>query len=93
MLTQISKLLIKAQRPNHRDYRPFPSGHTGMAFSLAAAISFTHPWYIGVLANIAATSTAISRVEFNQHYLQDVLAGALISYSYAYSIYKKIIKI
>lgn len=89
LFTQLTKTISHQKRPDGVDYRSFPSGHVGMAFTLAAAISFTHPWYFGALANIAATGTALSRIQGNRHYLHDVIAGALVSYSYAYALYER----
>ncbi|MBE8162749.1 MAG: phosphatase PAP2 family protein [Bdellovibrionaceae bacterium] len=89
VFTQVAKTISHQQRPDGADYRSFPSGHAGRAFTLAAAISFTHPWYVGVLANIAATGTALARIQGNRHYLHDVTAAALVSYSYAYALYKR----
>lgn len=53
----------------------FPSGHTVMAFSLAAAVSILFP-RLSILAFIAAVSIGISRILITSHYLSDVIAGA-----------------
>ncbi|MBI5170625.1 MAG: phosphatase PAP2 family protein [Candidatus Eisenbacteria bacterium] len=57
----------------------FPSGHTTMAFSLAAAIDAETrtPWVPAVLYP-AATLTAWSRVRDHVHWPSDVVAGAAI---------------
>lgn len=89
LFIQVAKIISHQQRPNGADYKSFPSGHAAMAFSLAASISFTHPWYYAVLANLVATGTALARIQGNKHYLHDVMAGALVSYSYAYAIDQK----
>jgi undecaprenyl-diphosphatase len=53
----------------------FPSGHTVMAFSLAAAVSILFP-RLSILAFIAAVSIGISRILITSHYLSDVIVGA-----------------
>jgi undecaprenyl-diphosphatase len=53
----------------------FPSGHTVMAFSLAAAVSILFP-RLSIPAFIAAVSIGISRILITSHYLSDVIVGA-----------------
>jgi membrane-associated phospholipid phosphatase len=53
----------------------FPSGHTVIAFSLAAAVSILFP-RLSILAFIAAVSIGISRILITSHYLSDVIVGA-----------------
>jgi undecaprenyl-diphosphatase len=53
----------------------FPSGHTVMAFSLAAAVSILFP-RLSILAFISAVSIGISRILITSHYLSDVIVGA-----------------
>jgi membrane-associated phospholipid phosphatase len=53
----------------------FPSGHAITAFSLAAALSFLSPRW-SIVAFIAATLIAVSRVIITSHYLGDVIGGA-----------------
>lgn len=57
----------------------FPSGHTTMAFSLAAALDAetATPW-VPALLYPAATLTAWSRVRDRAHWPSDVVAGAAI---------------
>jgi membrane-associated phospholipid phosphatase len=57
----------------------FPSGHTTMAFALAASVSdelHSTPASIGLYT--LASGTAWSRVNDNKHWLSDVLAGAAV---------------
>lgn len=61
----------------------FPSGHTMFAFSLAGTISHYYPGFPGVLAVIAASSTAFARVYDRHHWPSDVVAGAALGYGIA----------
>jgi membrane-associated phospholipid phosphatase len=71
---------------NDRDnYRSFPSGHAGMAFAAAAAVtsetSMWWPkstWYIAPIMFGGATLVAISRMYDNRHWASDVVMGAAI---------------
>ena len=61
------------------NFHAFPSGHTTSAFALAAVISFSlkdKKFSIFFLAT--ATLVGYSRIYLAQHFMDDVLAGALI---------------
>ena len=78
LATYALKFSIKEERPNHKNSRSFPSGHSAITFSSA---SFLHKRYgldIAAPAYLGAAWTAYSRVESKYHYTKDVLAGALI---------------
>ena len=57
----------------------FPSGHTTWAFAAASAFTehYSEPW-IQVTAYGLATVVGLARLEQNQHWASDVLAGALV---------------
>lgn len=88
-VSTISKLVIGRERPSMGDdadvFEPFsgndafPSGHTTMAFALAASLSdeIDRPWAT-VLLYAGATGTAWSRVHDHRHWLSDVAAGAVV---------------
>jgi membrane-associated phospholipid phosphatase len=66
-------------------YRAFPSGHSGMAFAAAAAVTSEtskwwpkSTWYIGSVMYGGAGLVAISRMYDNRHWASDVLMGAAI---------------
>lgn len=88
------KFLVGRQRPSDEgdgdgdEFRPlnladgwqsFPSGHTTVAFSLAAAISeeAREPW-VTVLTYGTASAVGWSRVYDDRHWTSDVVAGALV---------------
>jgi membrane-associated phospholipid phosphatase len=88
-VTSTLKLAVGRKRPNASSdafqFRPFtkndgwPSGHTTMAFALAASVSdeiHSAPVTIGLYG--AAALTGWSRMNDNKHWLSDVLAGAAV---------------
>ncbi len=72
----------------HTGYNSFPSGHTLMAFTLFALLTFLarkKPW--GLLFFAAAFLTALSRIYLGQHFLKDVYAGSITGLILACLIY------
>ncbi len=66
----------------------FPSGHTATAFGTVTILSiFTKNKKISLLYLLAAILVGYSRVYLGQHFLQDVLAGALIGVPVALIVY------
>ena len=62
------------------DHLSFSSGHANVAFCLSTVLaSTTDNIYLKILYYIPAFITAISRIYHNQHWLSDVLVGALIA--------------
>lgn len=57
----------------------FPSGHTTQAFALASVIAehADRPWVTGLSYGLACL-VGLARVEQRQHFMSDVVAGALI---------------
>jgi membrane-associated phospholipid phosphatase len=87
----VTKYVIGRSRPNASGsdsdtYQPFsrdasfPSGHTAQAFTVAAVMSASYensPW-IAVPSYLLAAAVGVSRVIEDEHYLSDVVAGAII---------------
>jgi membrane-associated phospholipid phosphatase len=66
----------------------FPSGHTATAFGTVTILSiFTKNKMISLLYLLAAILVGYSRIYLGQHFLQDVLAGALIGVPVALIVY------
>jgi len=78
------KKTIKKERPNAKDRESFPSGHTSLTFSSAAFIQKRYGWEYGLPAYAAASFVGWSRVESDNHHVEDVIAGALIGTVSAY---------
>lgn len=89
LLTLPLKVAVGRSRPSKEqgtaDFHPFngglsfPSGHTTQAFALASVISehADRPWVTGVSYGLAGL-VGLARVEQRQHFVSDVVAGALI---------------
>jgi undecaprenyl-diphosphatase len=79
--------IIEAQS----DYS-FPSGHSGVSFSVAVVMFLMFPRKVGVPALILAVLIALSRLYVGVHYPTDVIGGILIGTAAALlvcTIYKK----
>ncbi len=62
--------------PSAYDYHSFPSGHTTTAFSVATLLTLIFPRYWAAFYSYA-TVMALSRVLNWNHYVSDVVAGAM----------------
>lgn len=72
------KYSIKKQRPNGKDTRSFPSGHTSASFQSAAFLHNRYGFKAAIPLYLGATYVAYNRIDSKNHYTEDVLAGALI---------------
>ena len=99
-IVEIGKLSFQRDRPNNRDDKSFPSGHSSGAFSSAILLeqnlnaTIEQPWLrnsikIGTLGSAAATAWA--RVEANEHFPVDVLVSAALSNFVVKTFYRSII--
>ena len=90
VVVTVAKIVAGRSRPSRLgsdadDFSPFsgnssaPSGHSAMAFALAASLSeeIRNPWATAGLYTLAA-GTAWSRVNDNVHWFSDVVAGAAV---------------
>ncbi len=76
--TELLKRAVGSERPNGRNDRSFPSGHTSISFSAAGHLQARYGWEWGAPALAAAAFVGWSRVEARQHRWEDVVAGALL---------------
>ena len=72
------KKTISKTRPNGEDDEAFPSGHSSVAFQGAAFIHQRYGLKYAVTAYLGASYVAWSRVESDNHFTVDVVAGAAI---------------
>lgn len=73
------KSLANRRRPNGEDSYSFPSAHSAYAFASASVLNEFYGWKVGLPAYILAGLTATARMEDNQHWFSDTVAGAAIS--------------
>ncbi|WP_163378425.1 phosphatase PAP2 family protein [Cyclobacterium sp. SYSU L10401] len=68
-------------------WNTFPSGHTASIFMLTCALSFLSPKqkWLQIVFLLLAILTGFSRIYLMQHFLTDVLAGAVLGVIAAYS--------
>lgn len=76
--TEVLKRLVGSERPNGRDDRSFPSGHTSISFAAAGHLHARYGWQWGAPALATAAFVGLSRVEAREHRWADVAAGALL---------------
>ncbi len=81
--TYALKYTVKEERPNGRDHS-FPSFHTSFSFSSAEFLRRRYGWEYGLPAYVAASFVGYSRVESDNHYWHDVIAGAVIGFASSY---------
>lgn len=87
--TWVLKKAFQHERPGIKEIKnSFPSGHAASSFAFATAISLTHEWYWGVLANLIATVITYSRLDSNRHYLYDITGGMTLGISMAWLLHK-----
>lgn len=79
----VLKNTIDATRPNGGN-KSFPSGHTAWAFSGASYLQVRYGWNYGLPAYVAAGAVGWSRVQSDNHYWRDVIAGAAIATGFSY---------
>jgi membrane-associated phospholipid phosphatase len=84
--TAAFKIIFNRNRPDGSKYS-FPSGHTAPNFAAAGILAYRYPWYIGVPALAAVSAIGFSRVDLNQHWASDVVAGAGLGLFFATSTY------
>jgi membrane-associated phospholipid phosphatase len=79
--TEVVSLALKGaideERPNGNPHS-FPSSHTSLTFSAAEFIRKEYGWGWGLPAFAAASYTGWTRLETDEHWWQDVAAGAVI---------------
>lgn len=76
--TYALKNTVTKTRPNGEDDESFPSGHSSVAFQGAAFIHQRYGLKYAITAYLGASYVAWSRVESDNHFTVDVMAGAAV---------------
>lgn len=77
-------LLYLVPNVDVHEWNSFPSGHTTTAFaffSLIAITFFSKKWIGQLLCAVCAILVGYSRMYLSQHFLEDVIAGAILGLS------------
>jgi membrane-associated phospholipid phosphatase len=85
-VTGALKFAVNRRRPTGENHS-FPSGHAALNFAAAGTLAYRYPWYIGAPALAVASAISFSRVDLNQHFASDVVAGAGLGLFFATSVY------
>lgn len=94
LVVQGIKALVRRRRPSGIEFeRPisapdkhaFPSGHTAQAFGMVLIAWTVAPW-LGLSVLVVAFLVALSRMFFGLHYPSDVIVGALLGLTLAWTI-------
>ncbi|MEK6772934.1 MAG: phosphatase PAP2 family protein [Bdellovibrionota bacterium] len=78
LITHTAKIAIARERPNSTTKTSMPSGHTQAAFSIAASMTESYGWKVGLPFWGMGVFTGLTRLADNAHWLSDVVAGATI---------------
>ncbi|MCD4677175.1 MAG: phosphatase PAP2 family protein [Desulfobacula sp.] len=76
--THALKFAIDKKRPEGGGSDSFPSGHTSAAFQGATFIHKRYGWKYSIPAYAGAAFVGYSRIYSDNHYIEDVLAGAAL---------------
>jgi len=76
------KQLVREERPDHSDFKSFPSDTSALAFAPAQFLWQRYGWEYGLPAYAAAAYVGYARVNSKQHHWWDVAASAAISLGY-----------
>lgn len=80
VITTALKRSFGRQRPDSTSFSSFPSGHTSSLFSLTTILARHFGPKVGIPALATATFVAVSRVEDNEHFLSDIVAGGTVGF-------------
>ncbi len=80
LATEGLKLTARRKRPNGGNLNSFPSGHASITATMAASISEMYDWDLRIAVPLYLTTAFIgaSRIQANEHFLSDVIAGITV---------------
>ena len=80
------KQIVHEQRPDHSDFKSFPSDTAAVAYSSADYLWDRYGWQYGVPAYAAAMFVGYSRVNAKKHHWYDVAASSAIAFGMNYAL-------
>lgn len=77
VFTEGLKYITHRKRPNGGDNMSFPSGHASNIAAFSASVSEMYDWnpWIAVPLYLTTAFVGVSRIQAQEHYLSDVIAG------------------
>ena len=82
----ILKQIVHEQRPDHSDFKSFPSDTAALAFAPANYLWDRYGWQYGAPAYAAAVFVGYSRVDAKKHHWYDVAASAGMAFAFNYAL-------
>ncbi len=76
-VTMTAKLAFRREAPDGGNFS-FPSAHSTAAFAAAGVLTTMYGWKAGVPSFAVASLVGLSRIDDDQHFLSDVIMGAVI---------------
>lgn len=76
-INAIGKVAFRRERPDGGNFS-FPSGHATAAFSAAGVLTTMYGWKAGIPSYALASLVSISRIDDKEHFLSDVVMGAVL---------------
>jgi hypothetical protein len=78
--TEVLKYAVRRKRPNSGNNMSFPSGHASNTAMLAASVSEMYDWDLRIVVPLYMTTAFVgaSRIQANEHFLSDVIAGMTV---------------
>jgi hypothetical protein len=78
LIVESLKYTVRRERPNNGSGYSFPSGHAADTMAFATALERHLNWRFFVPAYAFASYVAISRLNYNEHYISDVMFGSAV---------------
>ena len=78
LLVESLKYTVRRPRPNGASGYSFPSGHAADTMAFATALERHLNWRFFVPAYAFASYVAMSRLNYNEHYVSDVMFGSAV---------------
>jgi membrane-associated phospholipid phosphatase len=78
LIVESLKYTVRRERPNGASGYSFPSGHAADTIAFATALERHLDWRFFVPAYALASYVAMSRLNYNEHYVSDVMFGSAV---------------